>query len=96
MYAELRVYTVTPGAMDAWVAEWLEHVYPLRLRMGFGIPAAWIAGEDRFVWVLTYEGDDFAAGDDAYHASPLRKAVHPEPSRHLTHTEFWPLRSVFP
>ncbi len=29
MYRELRVYTVNPGAMEAWVAEWREHIYPL-------------------------------------------------------------------
>ena len=80
--------------MDAWVAEWLEHVYPLRLRLGFGIPGAWIAGTDRFAWILTYDGDDFAAANDAYYASPERLAVEPEPSRHLAHTESWPLRSV--
>ena len=96
MYAELRVYRVDPGAMEAWVAEWLEHVYPLRLSMGFGIPAAWIAGDDRFVWVLTYDGDDFDAANQAYYASPKRLAIDPEPSRHVTHTESWPLRSVLP
>jgi hypothetical protein len=96
VYAELRVYMVKPGAMDAWVAEWLEHIYPLRLRLGFGIPEAWIAGEDRFVWVLTHDGEDYEAANEAYYASPERRAVHPEPSRHLRGTEHWPLTAVLP
>jgi hypothetical protein len=29
------------GAMDAWVAEWHEHVYPLRRELGFTVPSAW-------------------------------------------------------
>jgi hypothetical protein len=94
VYAELRVYTIHPDAMDAWLAEWREHVYPLRLRLGFRIPAAWVAGDDRFVWVLAYDGEDFEAANQAYYASAERRAVQPEPSRHVRHAEHWPLRPV--
>jgi hypothetical protein len=94
VYSELRVYTIIPGAMDSWVAEWLKHVVPLRERFGFRIPAAWVADGDRFVWVLAYEGDDFAAANDAYYASEERRTVEPEPSRHIAHSEFWSLRPV--
>ena len=95
MYRELRVYTVKPGAIDDWVAEWRAHVYPLRLELGFSIPAAWVVeGEDRFVWILEYDGDDFEAANEAYYSSPQRRAVEPEPTRHLVTTEQWPLRSV--
>ena len=95
MYAELRVYTVKPGAMDAWVREWLEHVVPLRRELGFSIPAAWIVEEeDRFVWLLEYDGDDFEAANGAYYDAPQRRAIDPEPTRHLEHTEHWPLRPV--
>lgn len=95
MYEELRVYTVKAGAMDAWVNEWLEHVVPLRLRLGFSIPAAWVVeGENRFVWILRYEGDDYERANDAYYGSPERRALAPEPTRHLESTEHWPLRRV--
>jgi len=95
VYRELRVYTVKPGAMEAWVAEWREHVYPLRLKLGFSIPAAWVVeGEDRFVWLLEYAGDDYEAADDAYYTSPERRTIDPDPARHVAVTEHWPLRSI--
>jgi NIPSNAP len=95
VYRELRVYTVRPGAMEAWVAEWREHVYPLRLQLGFSIPAAWVVeGGDRFVWLLEYDGDDYESANAAYYESPERQALDPDPARHLTATEHWPLRPV--
>jgi len=81
--------------MDAWISEWREHVHPLRLKLGFAIPAAWIVEtENRFVWLLEYDGDDFEAANEAYYSSPERQAIDPEPTRHLTATEHWPLRPV--
>lgn len=95
MYRELRVYTIKPGVMEAWLAEWREHVFPLRLKLGFSIPAAWVVeSENRFVWLLEYGGDDYEAANEAYYASPERQAVEPEPTRHLAATEHWPLRSI--
>jgi NIPSNAP len=87
------VYTVRPGTMEAWVSEWREYVYPLRLRRGFAIPGAWVVErEDRFVWLLEYDGDDYEAANEAYYASPERQAIEPDPTRHLLATEHWPLR----
>jgi hypothetical protein len=95
VHQELRVYTVKPGAMEAWLAEWRERVYPLRLKLGFSIPAAWVVeGEDRFVWLLAYAGDDYEAANEVYYASRERRAIEPEPTRHLAVTEHWPLRSI--
>lgn len=95
MYRELRVYTVKPGAMEAWVGEWREHVCPLRLKLGFTVPAAWVVeGENRFVWLLEYDGDDYESANAAYYESPERRALDPDPARHLTSTEHWPLRPV--
>jgi NIPSNAP len=95
VHRELRVYTVKPGAMEAWVAEWRERVYPLRLEHGFSVPAAWVVeGEDRFIWLLEYSGDDYEAANAAYYASPARHALEPEPTRHLAATEHWLLRSI--
>ena len=89
------MYTVKPGVMEAWLAEWREHVLPLRLKHGFSIPAAWVVeSENRFVWLLEYRGDDYETANEAYYASPERQAVDPEPTRHLAATEHWPLRSI--
>lgn len=89
------MYTIKPGVMEAWLAEWREHVFPLRLKLGFSIPAAWVVeSENRFVWLLEYGGDDYETANEAYYASPERQAVEPEPTRHLAATEHWPLRSI--
>jgi hypothetical protein len=95
MYRELRVYTVKTGAMEPWISEWREHVYPLRLKFGFSIPAAWVVdSENRFVWLLEYAGDDYEAANNAYYSSRERRAIDPEPTRHLAATEHWPLRAI--
>ena len=96
VYRELRVYTVKPGAMEAWLREWREHVYPLRRKLGFAIPSAWVVeGEDRFVWLLEYDDDDdYDAANAAYYGSPERRALDPDPARHLSATEHWPLQPV--
>ena len=95
MYRELRIYTVKPGAMDAWVADWRQHVYPLRRALGFTVPAAWVVPDkDLFVWLLDYDGDDFETANQAYYDSPKRRSLDPAPTRHLIETEHWPLHSV--
>jgi hypothetical protein len=95
VYRELRVYSVKSGAMHPWVSEWRDRVYPLRVRLGFAIPAAWVVeGENRFVWLLEYNGDDYETANAAYYDSPERRAFDPDPARHLLATEHWPLRSV--
>jgi hypothetical protein len=96
VYRELRVSSVKSGAMQAWLSEWREHIKPLRVRLGFAIPAAWVVEcEDRFVWLLEYDGDDFEAANAAYYDSSERQALDPDPARHLSATEHLPLQSVF-
>ncbi len=94
--SQLRVYTVKPGAMDDWVREWKEKIYPLRRKHGFQILGAWVVEpENKFVWILHYDGpEDWATKDGAYYASEDRKNVSPDPVRHLAKTEHWFLRPV--
>ena len=83
MRFELRVYTIKPGAMPAWLDEWHAHVRPLRLAHGFSVVGPWV-GEDgeTFVWILGHDGD-FEAAEDAYYASAERRALDPDPARHV-------------
>jgi NIPSNAP len=90
---ELRIYTAKPGELDAFVEEWREKVYPLRLASGFELVGAWRAEEEVFVWILGYDGD-FETADRAYYDSDARKAITPNPTRHLAHTEHRRLSSV--
>jgi hypothetical protein len=89
MTYQLRRYTIKPGEMDAWIAEWRRAVVPLRTRSGFRVEGAWIdRASDLFVWILSYEGDDgFESANERYYSSDERRAVTPDPARHLASTE---------
>jgi hypothetical protein len=80
---QLRIYRIKEGELDDWVDEWTTHVAPLRRRFGFHVLGPWI--EDRtFVWLLGYGVDGgFADADAGYYASDERKAVDPDPARHI-------------
>jgi hypothetical protein len=89
MASQLRTYRVKEGEMDGFVEEWRSKVVPLRRKFGFRVDGAWTVPKERmFVWIITYDGPEgFEARDAAYYASAERKAVAPDPARHLEHIE---------
>ena len=89
MRAQLRDYTIKPGELQAWVDEWRAKVAPLRRKLGFEVLGAWtVPGEDRFVWIIRYAGPGtWEDADRAYYESPDRKAMTPDPARHIAHHE---------
>ena len=93
---QLRSYTVKPGEMADWLREWKEKIAPLRRRFGFDIVGAWtVESADRFVWILNHSGPQtWAEADRAYYESPERKALDPDPARHLANTEHWLMQTV--
>jgi hypothetical protein len=94
---QLRRYVVNLGELDAFVEEWRRELVPLREKFDFRIEGAWIIrDEHRFVWLLSYEGDDgFDAGNERYLRSPARMALQPDPARYLAETEMTLMESVF-
>lgn len=82
---QIREYTVKPGEMQAWIAEWRSKIVPLRKQLGFKVLGGWtIDGTDQFIWILEYDGPKtWQEANDAYYASPERKALDPDPARHL-------------
>jgi NIPSNAP len=93
---ELRLYTVKPGEMEEFVAEWKASILPLRRAFGFEVIGPWIArNEDLFIWILGYSGPGgFAAADADYYESEERKALDPNPARHLAKSEHWPMTAA--
>jgi hypothetical protein len=86
---QLRIYTAKPGEMDDFCQEWGEHVLPLRLQRGFRVLGPWVIDEtNQFVWILEHDGD-FEVAESRYYESPERKALDPDPARHLAKIDHW-------
>ena len=80
--SQLRMYTIQEGRMDEWLEGWSKGVLPLRRKFGFRVDGAWVVrGENKFVWILTYDGPEgFEARDAAYYASTDRSSLDPDPA----------------
>jgi hypothetical protein len=91
MKHQLRMYVIKPGEMNDWVDEWNTQLVPLRRRYGFEVLGAWKTdGDDRFVWILHYSGPkSWAEAEADYYGSPERKAISPDPARHIASQEHW-------
>lgn len=95
---EVRVYTINKGKMAEFVSAWRTGVYPLRLKHGFTIPAAWsVADSNQFMWIMCYAGaEGFQARDAAYYASSDRQTMKPDPRDFIARAEKWPMTPVVP
>ena len=96
METQVRIYRVEEGQLERFVEEWTEHIKPLRESLGFRVLGAWPSEEDnRFAWVLGYEGEDgFAAANERYYTSPERAALDPDPARLLAETDHFLARPL--
>jgi NIPSNAP protein len=85
---QIREYTVKPGEMEDWLAEWRAKIVPLRQKFDFRVLGAWtVNGTDQFVWIISYTGPKSWQDADAdYYNSAERKAIDPDPARHLAQT----------
>lgn len=96
MVSQLRIYRVKEGKMDEWLEGWTKGVLPLRRKFGFRVDGAWVVtGENKFVWILSYDGPEgFRARDEAYYASAERKAMHPDPAPLIDSAETYIMTSA--
>jgi hypothetical protein len=94
MQIQLRVYRIAPGHLDDFVRDWSAGVPPLRRKFGFEVDA-WTADDDRFIWLVRWQGPgSFADADARYYDSPERKALHPDPAQWIVETEKYDLTEV--
>lgn len=98
MTTQIRIFTITPGTLDAFLDAWLTGVYPLRIAHGFRIDGAWTApNENRFVWMLSYDGPEaFEEKDAAYYASTARVALDPDPRQYIEQVEVFFITPALP
>lgn len=97
--SQLRMYRIAEGKLGEFVQQWLSGVVPLRRKMGFTIDGAWIGrGDDRFVWIVSYDGDEeaFRAKNAEYYDSPERKALDPNPAELIEESQEVLVTSVLP
>lgn len=82
MPLQLRTYTLHPDTMHEFVQLFRTQIAPLRQKIGFSIPAAWIIREtNQFFWLMTYDGpEDWAAMDQKYFEAPERARMNPNPT----------------
>ena len=94
---QLRIYTINRGEMDEFVKGWRELIVPIRLKHGYVVEGAWVMeGENRFVWMVSYEGDEsWEAKEKAYYDDPERLAVTPGPAVHIALMELRFIKSVY-
>jgi hypothetical protein len=75
---QLRDFRIRRGALEQFAAEWCASVAPARVAAGFSIVGPWLVpDENRFIWILGYDGD-FEAADEACYAA---RAIEPDPAR---------------
>ena len=91
MVTQVRLFTVRPGRMDAWLAGWRRKIVPLRRRFGFEVEGGWIdRGSNRFLWILSLSPEiDWARRDAEYYDSPERREMDPDPAECLEAAEMW-------
>ena len=98
MPLQLRIYTINRGKLQDFAQAWFKGVYPLRLRTGFQIPAAWtVAATNQFVWLVSYDGPEaWDAKEKAYYGSPERAALNPDPAQYIARAEQYFIETVIP
>ena len=85
------MYRVADGRLDEFVEAWRRHVRPLREHFGFRVEGAWtIPHEQRFVWIVGYDGPgSFEEQDRTYYSSAERAAIDPDPATLLDEIQTW-------
>ena len=98
MPTQLRIYSINRGALKEFAAEWEKMIKPLRLKLGFKIDGAWtVEATNQFVWIMRYDGQaSWETLDEAYFQSPVRKAMDPDPARHIARMEHYFIKPVSP
>ncbi len=96
MTLQLRIYTINKGEMEQFIREWDEKIRPLREKIGFRVYGAWTSDStNQFIWLMGYDGTDtWEVKDGAYFNSPERKAMQPDPARHIARSEHFFVKDV--
>ena len=77
MLAQIRVYTINKGEMDAFLAHFRDEVAPLHAKLGINIAGTYVnRPQNEFIWIRTYEDEaDRDAKTKAFQQAPERAAM---------------------
>ncbi len=91
MVSQLRIYTINRGELAQFAEEWRARVRPLREALGFRVLGAWTCEDtNQFIWLMGYAGpESWEKQDRAYYDSAERKAMQPDPARHIARVEHY-------
>ena len=55
MLAQIRIYTINRGEMDAFIKRFEERVIPTHQKAGWPIVSTWVnRSQNEFIWIRTY------------------------------------------
>ncbi len=89
MIAQMRVYTINRGQMDAWLEIFLDEAMPLIRKHGMGVDGMWTdLPRERFIWFRTYEDEaDMERKDAAFYDDPAWLNLMDRIRAHEAHRE---------
>ena len=98
MYAQLRIYTVNRGKMDAWVEWFNSKAGPVAAQVSHQVLDPWInEARTEFIWIRTYESAEAAkAKDEAFSSLPAWQAIAGEAAEFVAKIEVTPMSSPVP
>ena len=98
MGSQLRIYTINKGMMDSYLKLFDEGIRPIHEKLGIPIEGTWVnADRSEFIWVRGFASvEEIAAKEEAYFASPERKALGDLPGSHLAKMEVRVIESAYP
>ncbi len=81
MIAQLRLYTVKPGQLDAFVSLFRESLAPIHEQYGIRILGAWVNREaNEFIWLRAFPDEaSIEPMTRRYETSPERTAIGDRP-----------------
>lgn len=96
MLTQIHIYTINRGGLDEFAAEWREKIKPLREKFGFRVSGGWkIQETHQFVWFLSRDDSaDWDTQNKAFYQSDERRALDPDPARHIARVEQYFVDSV--
>jgi hypothetical protein len=88
---QFRLYRIRAGRMDAFLDAWRHGVRPLRRAFGYTFDGAWVMrDEDRFAWIVGYDGPlSWEDAEARYYGSPERAALDPDPASFIEDPQTW-------